>query len=128
MTRDQIDPAAARDKLGGAPLAGVLATDLRYVRMDFRKGRSTTHIVLADELDTFIEACTRLHYSPGVNPVTSVETARIWRLSVAELMAGGPYWWSTPNLGDNGQECGALIVNEGIFRDVWRDETYEVLA
>jgi hypothetical protein len=128
VTRDKIDMEAAKYNLGGAPLVGVPATDLRYVRMDFRSGQPTTHIVLADELDVFIEACKRLHYSPGANPASGKETSRIWRLSVAHLMACGPYWWSTPNLGDNGQADGALIINEGIYRTIWRDETYEALS
>lgn len=124
----KIDRAAALDKLGGAALTGVLATDLRVVTMDFCDSTPTEHMVLAEELDLFIEACKRLHFNPGVNPSTGVETARIWRLSVADLNAHGPYWWAQPGLGDAIPRVGALTVHKGISRTVWRDEEYEVAA
>lgn len=124
----QIDMKTARDTLGGAELTGVLAADLRVVTMDYRNGAPTSNIILAEHLDTFVEACKRLHFKPGVNPANGNETARIWRIRVSHLMAHGPYWWSTPNLGQNGQPGGALIISEGIFETVWVDETYEVLA
>lgn len=128
MPADQIDRAAALDKLGGASLTGVLAIDLRVVTMDFVDATPTEHIVLADELDMFIEACKRLHFNPGVNPANGNETAKIWRLRVADLNAHGPYWWAQPGLGDAIPRVGALTIHSGISRTVWRDEEYEALA
>lgn len=127
MQLGQIDRVAARDKLGGSPLTGVLATDLRVVTMDFVGGSSTEHIVLADELDMLIEACKRLHFNPGVNPANGNETAKIWRLRVADLNAHGPYWWAQPGLGDATPPVGALTIHSGVSRTVWRDEDHEVL-
>lgn len=125
---DQIDRTAARDKLGGAPLTGVLASDLRVVSMDWVDGAPTEHIVLASELTMFVEACKRLHFSPGVNPANGNETARIWRLRVSDLMAHGPYWWAQPGLGDVIPRVGALTISAGISRTAWIDEEYEVAA
>lgn len=128
MGAHSINLADAREKLGGAALEGVAASDLRVVTLDFVGGGSSSHIALADQVDTLVDASKRLHFAPGVNPATGEETARIWRIRVSELRAGGPYWWSTPNLGDNGQPSGALIINEGIFSTAWIDEDHEVLA
>lgn len=121
----QIDREAAREKLGGAKLAGVLAADLRVVSLDFVKGAPVEHIVLADELDMFIEACVRLHFNPGINPGNGCETSRIWRLRVSELAAYGPYWWAMPSLGECPSRAGAMTIHGSVGRTVWRDEKYE---
>lgn len=126
--KTKIDMEAAADRLGGAELTGVLAADLRVVSLDFVQGTPSTHILLAEQVGIFVEASKRLHFNPGVNPATGVETSRIWRIRSSTLMAHGPYWWSTPNLGDNGQPDGALIIRDGLGDTLWIDETHEVLA
>lgn len=128
MSAHGIDMTSAREKLGGASLASTAAADLRVVTLDYVEGGAVSHIVLQEHVATLVEASKRLHFAPGVNPATGEATARIWRIRVAELRAGGPYWWSTPNLGNNGQPDGALIINEGIFTTAWIDEDHEVLA
>ena len=120
-----IDMAAADQALNGANPADVFAADLRVLTLDFRKGTPTQHIVLASQLDAIIEASKRLHFEPGVNPANGNQNSRIWRLRVAELNAYGPYWWSTPDLGRNGDPDGALIFQAGVSKTVWIDESYD---
>lgn len=127
MTHD-IDPIAARDRLGGARLYGVVATDIRVVSLDFRSGSTTEHMVLAEQLEVFLEACKSLHFKPGINPHNGNETSHIWRLRVAELKASGPYWWAQTRLGTDADPDaeGAFTISAGISETVWRDENYEV--
>lgn len=124
MTHD-IDPLAARDRLGGAKLHGVSASDLRVVAMDFHSGSSTEHMVLAEQLDVFIDACKSLHFKPGINPHNGAETSRIWRLRVSELRASGPYWWAQTRLGTDADGEGAFTISAGISKTVWQDENYQ---
>jgi len=111
-------------RLDGASLDRVSAAALRVVSLDWIDGRSTEHMVIVDQLDVFVEACKRLHFSPGVNPYNGVETARIWRLRVAELRGYGPYWWAKSEL-DVKPSAGAFTVRGGISQTVWRDENHD---
>jgi len=130
---DDLARAPARDlvsaddanRLGGASVDRVNAADLRIVSLDWKNGGTTEHIVIAAQLDVFIEACKRLHFNPGVNPHNGAETAHIWRLRVAEMRAYGPYWWARPQLGVTPSD-GAFTLHGGISRTVWRDENHEV--
>ncbi len=125
MCEDRSLPQASdANRLGGAALNRVNAADLRVVSIDWKDGNSTEHIVIAEQLDVFLEACKRLHFRPGINPHNGVETARMWRLRVAELRAYGPYWWAKPGL-DETPSDGAFTIRGGISRTVWRDETHE---
>lgn len=122
----KVDPLQA-NRLGGASLDRVAAADLRVVTLDWVNGVPTEHIVIADQVDAFVEACKRLHFDPGVNPHNGGSAARIWRLRVAELRAYGPYWWAQPDLGVAPSD-GAFTIRAGIGQTVWRDENHEVEA
>lgn len=128
MSAHRINAAEARDKLGGAELVGVDASDLRVVSLDFHSGSTTEHIVLSAHVDRLVAASKRLHFRPGVNPHNGNETSRIWRIRVSELRANGPYWWATPNLNENGDPAGAFIIQPSIAKTVWQDPDFEVDA
>jgi hypothetical protein len=73
---------------------------------------------------TFVEASKRLHWKPGKNPHNGANTAKIHRITVAELGARGPYWWTVPSLHANGDPAGARIIDGVIELTIWQDDEY----
>lgn len=111
--------------LYGSDLGSMLARDLRVVFLEWADGRSapTQHIVHASELDVFVEACRKLHHTPGVNPHVKDRDPRcskIWRVSVAELRAFGPYWWAQTDLGVS-ESPGAKTIRDTVRKYVFTD-------
>ena len=83
--------------------------DLRKVILYFCGGGCSEHIVKTTDLAKFIEASQRLHYEPGINPHNGKVTARLSCIEVSKLVSGGPYWWSTPSLKENGDPDGVEV-------------------
>ena len=102
----------------------ILLSDVRQVTLYFVTGPAATHMVLASELDRFIEASKQLHFRPGKNPHNGASAAAIYQIGVAPLKLEGPYWWATPGLGENGDLSGARVIDGYSERTVWRDEVY----
>lgn len=97
---------------------------VRQVTMYFVSGGWTSYLMAQSDVDVFIEASKRLHWRPGRNPHNGVEAAKIWRISVAEFVITGPFWWSTPDLQNNHDPRGASIIQWGPERYAWTDEEY----
>lgn len=95
--------------------------DIRKVILHFIGGTSSVHFVLASEVDTFVEASKRLHWKPGRNPHNNAECAKVWQITVAQMEMRGPFWWSVPDLQNNGDPKGARIIDAGIDRPVFQD-------
>lgn len=67
-----------------------------------------------------VTATKKLHHKPGINPHNKGETAKIGAILSQPLEATGPYWWSTPDLQNNGDPRGAKIWS-------WNSDKEEVL-
>jgi hypothetical protein len=74
-------------------------------------GETTVHFVPTSDLAQLVEATVRLHHSPGINPHSGKETRTLWKIVTYRMEIAGPHWWSTPDLGINGNTGGARIVN-----------------
>lgn len=101
--------------------------DVRKVTLEFVKGPSSSHLIPADEVDRFVEASKRLHWKPGINPHVrdrDNRASKIWRISVAKLELRGPFWWTVPDLQNNGDPAGARIIDAGVGKTVFVDEAY----
>jgi len=106
------------------PKATQSLADVRKVTLCFVGGGFSSYLVLASELDRFVEASKRLHFQPGRNPHNGVEAARIWQITVGEFELRGPFWWTVPDLQNNGDPRGARVIDVGIDHPVWQDEAY----
>lgn len=96
----------------------ICLADVLLVHLHFEKdvANPRTYVVLAKDLQKFIDASVHLHFSPGVNPSTLQNTARINRISASSMTKANRFWWTTPSLDNDGS--GALIIDDS-FRDVW---------
>lgn len=101
-------------------------SQIRRVTLHWRDGgpfdAPTSYLIPASEVDRFVEASKRLHFKPGKNPHNGGKTKRIWRITVAELELHGPFWWTTPDLMENGDPAGAHTLDSYHEREVWADE------
>lgn len=72
--------------------------------------RGDHYVIHKNHVDAMRDAFVALHHSPGVNPYNGLKTAEIWKLECGPLLANGPYWWTTPDLGATALEVvGALL-------------------
>ena len=85
------------------------------VTMYFHDDTTSEHIISSDEVERFSEACMRLHSYPGINPYNGGAAKKVKRITKKDLLsnhddmlAGGPYWWSTPSL-KNHDPAGARV-------------------
>lgn len=97
-------------------------TPISEVDLHFAGGSTITHMVPTLDLSAFVEASKRLHHSPGINPHNGGETAKVWKITSRPMRIDGPYWWSTPDLGDNGNPAGARILRWGATDVLFIDE------
>jgi hypothetical protein len=98
-------------------------SEIRKVTLHWHDRSPTSHLMHKDDVAMFVEASTRLHFDPGINPATGGKTSKIWQITVAELEFKEPYWWTMPCLGD-GDRIGARIIDGGIGEDAWVDQEY----
>ena len=82
---------------------------------------SDSHLVHKDGVEAFIEAQVKLHFEPGVNPHNQKPTKKIWKITASALTWDGPFWWSTPDLMNNGDPAGVKILDGRDERVVWVD-------
>jgi len=109
MTEKQIIPIAEDLKV----------SDLRLVTLYWQNGgANSTHIVPAFEVERLKEATVRLHHTPGVNPANGGETRKVWLITSEPMMFEGPYWWSTPDLGQNDDPAGARLLRGNFDREI----------
>lgn len=80
------------------------------VELHFAGGNIATHMVPTSEVSAFVEASKRLHHSPGINPHSGGQTAKVWKITSRGMRIDGPFWWSTPDLGNNDDPAGARIL------------------
>lgn len=99
-------------------------SEIRRVTLCYQEGAPVSYLVHQSEVDTFVEASKRLHFKPGKNPHNGGETAKVWRITVAKMESLGPFWWTVPDLGRNGDPAGAQIIDGGNERTVFTDEEY----
>jgi len=85
-------------------------SELRQVTVAYEDGGHADYIVLADEVDRFIEATRRLHVDPGVNPHNGNPARRAVRISLSHLTMRGPFWWTSPEL-RSGAAAGAHVID-----------------
>jgi hypothetical protein len=101
--------------------------DLRSLRILFDGGASETHLVHKDQIATFVEAKTRLHHTPGVNPhvPNGPEPTRAVLIVASPFSVFGPVWWTTPSLMPDDVDDGASVYSadlDGMV--VWVDQAY----
>lgn len=83
------------------------------------------YVLHKDEVDKFVEAQKRLHHDPGVNPHNGSKTAEVISIDVCEFGATGPFWWSTPDLQNNQDPAGAIIMARDYVRvNIWRKSAW----
>lgn len=90
-------------------------------------GGASTYLVLASEIDRFVEATKKLHWLPGINPHVKDRDnscAKIWRITVAEMAFRGPFWWTVPDLKNNNDPRGARIIDVVSEKIVFNDDEY----
>lgn len=97
---------------------------VRKVTLCWVESAPTSFLVAESDVDTFVEATRRLHWKPGRNPHNGGECSKIWRITVATMEMRGPFWWTVPDLQNNGDPRGARIIDGGIDRVVWVDEEH----
>lgn len=88
-----------------------IAKNLRRVELHWEHDKEpTVHIVSEQELQILIKATVKLHHHPGVNPhIRNARTSQVAKITVQKLEPSGPYWWSTPNLQEDGDPNGATL-------------------
>jgi hypothetical protein len=96
-------------------------SEVKQVTLHYVGSAAAKYLVLADELDRFVEASKQLHFDPGRNPHNNVEAAKIWRITVADLEFRGPFWWTVPDLQNNDDPRGARIIDGGTERNAFID-------
>jgi hypothetical protein len=89
----------------------MLLSDVRQVTLHYVSGAPVKYLVLASEVERFVEASKRLHFNPGKNPHNGVETAKVWKITSAKLEFRGPFWWTVPDLQNNNDPAGARIID-----------------
>lgn len=104
--------------------------DFRIVHVTTVRSDGLIHIaeyvVHKDEVDKIVEAQKRLHYSPGINPHNGNKTAEALSIDVCEFTATGPFWWSTPDLQNNKDSAGAIVMARDYVRvNVWSKDKEE---
>lgn len=99
----------------------ILLDDIRQVTLCFVGGSANTYLVHKDHVDRFVVASKRLHFKPGKNPHNGEGASKIYQITVAALEPGGPFWWSTPDLQNNGDPAGAQIIDARSTEIVWTD-------
>lgn len=96
-------------------------SDVRQVTLHFVEGAGSTFLVPLAEVGRFVEASKRLHFKPGINPHNGVNTSKIWKITSASLECRGPFWWTVPDLQNNGDPAGARIIDGGVEKTEWID-------
>jgi hypothetical protein len=99
-------------------------SEICRVTLNFIDSKPTSYLIPAAEVERFVEASKRLHWRPGRNPHNGVHAALIWQITVAELKLHGPFWWTTPDLQNNGDPAGAHTIDGYLDKVVWEDREY----
>lgn len=85
--------------------------DLVTVRMYYVDGSHVDRIIQYADVDRMVEAISKLHGIPGVNPHTGVKTKPVKCVSVFSMKFVGPFWWTTPDLESNYDPAGVKIFD-----------------
>jgi hypothetical protein len=100
-------------------------SDVRLVEwdleMDTPRGpapQTSKEVVPASDVQLLVEALTRLHHDPGVNPHNGKKAAKLVRITVATPALGDGYWWTGPTLQDQGPKARTLGWSKTV---VWFD-------
>jgi hypothetical protein len=97
-------------------------SEIRQVTLNYVGGSPASYLIHKSEVDAFVEASKRLHFYPGKNPHNGEEAAKVWQITVAKMEMRGPYWWTVPDLQNNGDPAGAHIIDGAVGRPVFTDE------
>ena len=94
--------------------------DLRVVVIKWKDGgKDRRDIVFAEEAEAMRVANSHLHINPGKNPHNGITANPADRIEIEPVEPGiaihrlepnGPYWWSTPDLQNNNDPRGAVIL------------------
>jgi hypothetical protein len=90
------------------------------VTVEYEEGHKCEYIVSQADIDKFVRAFVHMHNELGKNPHrTDSENiaVKIDRITAKQLVAGGPYWWTTPDLMKNNDRRGAKIWDWGWEHD-----------
>lgn len=96
----------------------------KNVVLIFENNSRSEYIIREDELETFLKASIKLHYSPGLNPHNKKRTAILTSIKIGSLVPTGPFWWSTANLKENNNPGGAKIWEWGKKKELWKDGNF----
>lgn len=99
--------------------------DVRLVEWDLEADtprgpspQTSRELVPAVDVPLLVEALTRLHHDPGVNPHSKKKTARLVRISVGTPQLGPGHWWTGPTLEDEGRKARPIGWSKKV---VWFD-------
>lgn len=95
--------------------AGLVKVTLWFINHSDSPDRfsPTEHIVAEGDAEAFVTASQELHGGDGGR------AAPVQYITTQSLRPRGPFWWSTPGLGDNGDPSGAVIWDWGQMQRVW---------
>ena len=100
-------------------LAEIKVRDLRLIKIYWSGIKDiTTYYILQKDIEKFLQATIALHHSQGKNPHNGRETNKINRIT-SQKPSAGRYWWTTPNLKNNDDPNGALIINFSSEEELW---------
>lgn len=105
-------------------MTDIQLSDVRKVTLYYIGTTPSSFLIPAAEVDRFVDASKRLHWKPGRNPHNGCEASKVYQITVGTMEARGPFWWTTPDLQNNGDPAGARIIDVGTERTVWVDDEY----
>lgn len=94
-------------------LKDIKLTDIKIVTLYFEDGSIREHMMHVSQMDAFIAATENLHMHPGTNPHNNRKTKAVETITVAPLELAGPFWWTTPDLMNNDDPAGAILIQKG---------------
>lgn len=96
-------------------------SQIRRVTLHYLNREPASYLIHESEVDRFVEASKRLHFKPGRNPHNGHKCPKIWKITSARLEFKGPFWWTTPDLMENGDPNGAHTIDSYQEPIVWVD-------
>jgi hypothetical protein len=77
-------------------------SQLRVVQYNMRSDPSfrSEQLMHETQVETFLAALLKLHYSPGFNPHNHNKCSELWEVKLGKLrIETDSYWWCSPTLG-----------------------------
>lgn len=92
-------------------------SQLRVVQYDMRSEHSfrAEKLMHESQVETFLAALLKLHYSPGINPHSQLKCSELWEVKLGKLRTETvSYWWCSPSLG-------VKFPGDDFHPDIWAE-------